>query len=123
MIKIVSDWGSIDRELDRLMLLPGPKGTAILTGTLEGEFAAAVAAVHVETGSLKSSGKQFAEEHEGKWEGHIQFGGESEGVNNPVDYAIYEKARGGPHNFMAPVEAAGPIWVEAVKKTLEPGTE
>ncbi len=31
----------------------------------------------------------------------------SAGINNPVDYAIYEKARGGDHNFMEPVETLG----------------
>ena len=64
-----------------------------------------------------------------KWEGEISYGGPSTGVNNPVDYAIYEAARGvggaggasnakGDHNFMRPLDLLDPEFVEAIVKGL-----
>ncbi len=130
MIRIESDWTAIDAELDRLSELPTEKGKKILQGVLDLAFMTTQEAVHVETGSLKSSGKKedHTEHALHNWEGTITYGGESPGVNNPVDYAIYEKARGvhwmgpssakGDHDFMRPLDLFDPFWIAAVKGAM-----
>ena len=132
MIHIESDWDSIDREIDRIASMPGPKTKALLDTVLDTGFALTQAAVHVQTGSLKSSGdkKSDIDKFDKKWEGEIQYGGPSLGPNNPVDYAIYEKRRGvggaggasdakGDHDFMAGLPALHPAWIAAVKGALK----
>lgn len=69
------------------------------------------AATHIITGSLKASGHTDTDVSENAWTGQIIYGGPLFGVpapgppNDPVDYAIYELARGGAHDFLAPAEA------------------
>ena len=88
--------------------------------------------VHVETGSLKSSGKVGSEvsKIESKWEGTIRYGGPSTGVNNPVDYAIYEKRRGiggaggpsdakGDHDFFGSLPSLHKKYIEAIQIGLK----
>lgn len=55
---------------------------------------------YVPTGSLKNSGN-VESDFDGKvWAGTITYGGSSSGFpNDPVEYAIYEAARGGEHDF------------------------
>lgn len=119
-IRIRSDYSDIDAELDRVEDQPDFRTRAILDGTLDSLAAEVVAATHVETGSLAGSVKANSNTVDAldRWEGEIVVGGESTGINNPVDYAIYEKARGvggaggpsdakGDHNFMAPAELTG----------------
>lgn len=131
MIHIESNWTEIDKEIDRVIGMPGPQAKAFLDAVLELGFGVTQAAVHVETGSLKSSGdhKSNVEPFDKKWEGTIEYGGPSLGPNNPVDYAIYEKARGthwagpssvkGDHDFFAGLPALHPAWVAAVKAGLK----
>lgn len=74
-----------------------------LVGELEAVFAEAYLdtqdKTHIITGSLKASGKKATDFDGNDWEGTISYGGSSGGPNNPVDYAIYEMARGGDHDF------------------------
>jgi hypothetical protein len=74
-------------------------------------FEATQAATHVITGSLKASGHTDTDVTEDSWTGRIIYGGPLFGApapgppNDPVEYAIYEMARGGEHDFLAPAEA------------------
>src|SRR5690606_38051615 len=91
-------------------------------------FAQTQAAVHVITGSLKSSGKATTNFDGDTWEGEITYGGISMGVNNRVTYAIYEKARGahwagpssvkGNHDFMAPLDKLDTLYTKMILKAL-----
>lgn len=54
-------------------------------------FARTVQDVHIETGSLLSSGRVDPIDSTGeRWSGEISYGGTSAGVNNPVRYAVSE---------------------------------
>lgn len=74
-------------------------------------FEATQAATHIITGSLKASGHTNTDVTENAWTGQIIYGGALFGAaspgppHDPVDYAIYELARGGEHDFLAPAEA------------------
>ena len=70
---------------------------------------------YVPTGSLQASGTTETEMTELFWEGTITYGGSSGGFpNDPVDYAIYEMARGGLHDFFGGLEALADERVEHV---------
>ncbi len=131
MIRITSDYSELDRELDRLERMPDVKAQLALDTVLQLGYKETQAATHVETGSLKDSGKvdSSVNKIDKQWEGEITYGGPSSGPNNPVDYAIYEKARGvggaggpsdvkGDHDFMSPLKLMDPMWVAAVKAGL-----
>lgn len=70
---------------------------------------------HVITGSLKASGKMEASTQGNDWSGTITYGGASAGPNNPVDYAIYEMARGGAHDFFGDA----PVYEELMREAVE----
>lgn len=128
MIHISSDYSEIDDELDRLTMLPNGRANHLLDWVLSTGFKLTQAAVHVETGALKASGKKESSVNRiaHVWEGQITYG--SSGSNGPVDYAIYEKARGaggpsdahGDHNFMAPLHSLDPEFRAALKAALRP---
>lgn len=120
MIVITSDYSEVEAELDRCIVQPSPKVIALLEAVLSTGFAATLAAVHIDTGSLKSSAKKESDVsfQTNTWTGTIRFGGPSLGVNNPVDYAIYEKARNGTHDFLAPLEVLDPLYVQSIKEGL-----
>lgn len=93
------DW---EREQDRLMDL----GRVVVEceRTLALQFSAGQAAVHVITGSLRGSEEIDSDFAGGQWTGVISFGGPSPGFqNDPVRYAAYEAARGGPHDYTIPI--------------------
>lgn len=128
MIHIESDYSEIDRELDRLERMPDGKTRLLLDTVLQLGYKETQAAVHIETGSLRDSGKVDSEVNkiDQQWTGEISYGGPSSGPNNPVDYAIYEKARGvggaggpsdmkGDHDFMSPLKLMDPMWIAAIK--------
>lgn len=127
-ITIKSNWKLIDKELNRLDRVP-EEAAANLDIVLAAGFFKTQQSVHIETGSLKSSGKVFSEFKMNEWKGTISYGGPSTGVNNPVTYAIYEKARGttwlgpssvkGDHDFMRPLTKMDEAWVKAIMKALE----
>lgn len=118
MIEIHGDYSQMDHELDRIDSLPDGEMKGLLDAVLAAAFAATQEDVHVETGSLKSSGRTESHSAGAKWQGEIHYGGPSMGPNNPVDYAIYEKARGGPHDFFLPLAAFEDAFAEAVAKGL-----
>lgn len=105
-IYLESDWSEIDAELDRLGRMPDPDMVARLDAGLAELFGFSQTVVHVETASLKGSGKKSSkvDRVRKRWEGEITYGGPSTGVNNPVDYAWYEQRRDDPHDFMKPVQ-------------------
>lgn len=127
VIRLKSNWTQLNHELDRLEKAPA-KAKVYLDAVLTSGFQATQAAVHVETGSLKSSGKKSSSMVGDEWRGEIEYGGVSTGINNPVTYAIYEKARGttwagpssvkGDHNFMAPLDALDSLYVKAILKAM-----
>lgn len=119
-IFITSDYSDLDKEIDRIERMPSRKMIASLDAVLDVGFAEVVANTDVITGSLKSSAKKDSGANAAKqqWEGSIQMGGPSAGVNNPVDYAIYEKARGGEHDFFKGLPGLHPAYIAAILKGL-----
>jgi len=83
---------------------PPVKTILALEQALASGFIATQAHTHVITSSLKFSGTTTSHFDGDTWEGTVEYGGPSTGVNNPVDYAIYERQRGGEHDFMAPLQ-------------------
>jgi hypothetical protein len=69
---------------------------------------------YMPTGSLKLSGRTSSDLDGSEWSGEIRYGGPSAGPNNPVEYAIYEMARGGIHDFFEGLEAFDEQWIEAM---------
>lgn len=119
-VKIIGNYVDVDSTLEKWSHAPTPKGVAALEAVLNTGLGLVKTATHVETGSLKSSETAESERrppHD--WEGTITAGGPSTGVNNPVDYAIYEKRRGGDHDFFEPLDGLTPLWVDAMKKGLD----
>lgn len=125
-IRIRSRWGPIDRELNRIGNMPDARTIAQLDRVLSAGFKATQAAVHVKTGSLKSSGEKDSafQQATKEWKGEISYGGVSLGPNNPVDYAIYEMRRHpdelGDHDFMRPLSAYHLAFLDALLKGLAP---
>lgn len=105
-------------ETRRLQRLPREKDKVKLDRVLHSGFVGSQAIVHVETGSLKSSGREKSDRTRRRWTGEISYGGPSAGPNNPVDYAIYEKARGDSHDFMANTHLLHEMYVKQIKEIL-----
>ena len=76
----------------------------------ESIFQATQEYTHVQTGSLRSSGKIHIsyDATRAVLEAEIVYGGPSTGVHNPVKYSVYEASRGPEHNPLTPLYAAGP---------------
>jgi hypothetical protein len=119
-IHFTSDWSEVDRELDRLIGMPDPKAVAKLDAVLKAHETLVLLEVHVDTGSLKASIKSKAEVKLDTWIGTISAGGPSTGVKNPVKYAIYEKRRGGDHDFFGNLHLLKSMTVDAIKEALHP---
>lgn len=120
-IKLDIDWSEMDEEIDRLGKMPDAKMSASLEAGLEELFGMSQTVVHIETASLKGSGKRSSESDRvrHKWHGEITYGGESPGVNNPVEYAWYEQRRDDVHDFMKPVHMlAEQVLAEAILRGL-----
>lgn len=116
-IILKSDWRSIEREFDRLEH-SAERAAVYLDAVLNAGFRATQGAVHVITGSLKTSGKKSSSFDGDTWRGEISYGGVSLGINNPVTYAIYEKARDGDHDFFSPLYALDSVYVRAILRAL-----
>lgn len=98
------DLSSAGRELDRLARGPAPRIVLGLESVFLAAFQETQQIVHVITGSLRGSGKPETSFDGEAWEGTVFYGGASPGFpNDPVNYAIYELARGGSHNFFGPM--------------------
>lgn len=119
MIKIFGDYHEIEDEMDRLEDLPNAKTNMLLDTVLKSVEGLVVGQVHIDTDSLRQSAKTDSNERGAKWIGTLTMGGESTGVNNPVDYAIYEKRRGGAHDFFNGIEVFHAAWVAAIKLGLK----
>lgn len=118
MIKIQRSSNGVEEEINRLANGPTLADLEKFEGVLISQFAATQTAVHIQTGSLKSSGKVSSEASENKWEGNISYGGPSTGIHNPVDYAEYERERDGSHDFLAPAKAMDSYYEQAMKAFL-----
>lgn len=87
--------------------------------TMQG-LLATQAAVHIITGSLKASGRTETDFDGWTWEGAIVYGGPSGGApNDPVDYAIYELARGGTHDWFSVLGGFEQQYLDAVEQHFE----
>jgi hypothetical protein len=113
-----SDWSGIEKELKRLKSIPTTTDKRRLDRVLEFGLSRTRQDVHIETGSLRSSGKAKSVMLLGRYSGTLRYGGPSAGINNPVDYAIFELDRGGPHDFMRSTALLHPLWVEAIKEIM-----
>lgn len=103
MITIRSD---IEKMLSEVRRLANPLGdNSTLSDTFEAiittQFQLTQKAVHIQTGSLKSSGKLDTDKDGNSWKGVISYGGISSGIHNPVRYAGHELERGGLHDYMS----------------------
>ena len=106
----------VERHLDHLEKAPTAKDKVKLKAILNDQLKLVVDFTHVKTGSLKSSMTAEDKTVRSKWYGTIEAGGPSLGVNNPVDYAIYEYRRGGHHNFMALTKTVEKFYIQAIKE-------
>ncbi len=118
MIRIERASNDIEKEIDRLADGPTLSDLLKFESVLANQFRATQAAVHVITQSLKLSGKMSSSSNNNKWMGDIVYGGPSEGINNPVDYAEYERERDGSHDFLAPAEALSDEYIQAMNSFL-----
>lgn len=70
---------------------------------------------YVPTGSLRNSGRTSTTFDGDTFVGEITYGGPSPGFpNDPVEYAIYEMARGGEHDFLGGLTAFHEAYLEAL---------
>jgi hypothetical protein len=119
MIKIELIDDGIFKEIDRLSEGLSLEDRMRFEAILVRQFQATQAAVHVITRSLKTSGKFNSEGDSNSWKGEITYGGRSKGIHNPVDYAEYERERGGAHDFLRPAQAMEAAYEAAIREFLE----
>lgn len=108
-------------EVERIGSSPSFKTIGRLEQVTASGFAATQAAVHVITGSLKMSGRTETDFDGKQWRATYLYGGPSPGVNNPVDYAIYELARGGDHYWFRVLDAFEGQYLNAVESHFSGG--
>lgn len=79
-----------------------------LLNALDATFDMTQELVHIITGSLRGSGrKEIEQTGAATFRVAVIYGGPAPGFpNDPVDYAIFEMARGGSHDFMTPAVVA-----------------
>lgn len=116
MIVITSNIQDADRAIARLENMPTPEMTAKLDALFEASFAEAEARVHILSGSLKASGKESTSSGDNQWEGEMRWGGPS--APHEVDYAIYEKARHGAHDWLAEMPGYDHAYVALIREAL-----
>lgn len=118
--EIKSDWSKIKKEFKRLRGIPTAADKRKLDFVLTSAMNKAQMQTHIDTGSLISSFKLDSAVFGKIYIGEFEAGGSSYGINNPVDYAIYEAGRGGEHNFMRGVKSQfHPMWVVTIKEILK----
>lgn len=103
---------SLDREH------PSRKFLQTLDSLLFAAFQATQAMVHIDTHSLRASGKYSSYYNPAmrEWEGKITYGGASPGsYHDPVRYAVYEASRNGSHDFMTPAYASEPTFEALIR--------
>jgi len=119
VIKIERTYAGIEAEVNRLADGPSSADLLAFEIVLEDQFRATQAAVHVITRSLKGSGRSEFKMDNNSWEGEISYGGPTTGINNPVDYAEYEREREGAHDFLAPAERLSSGYIRAMQEFFE----
>lgn len=117
---ITVDVGGADRELRRLEHGFDLEDLAAFEAVLTAQFQATQQAVHVRTGKLKASGTISSRTSEHAWHGEISYSAIRPASRNsgPADYAPYEQARGGAHDFIAPAEALDGAYEGVVMRFL-----
>lgn len=117
--------GTLREIIGMMRDVSGPPSFRVIYGlekALQDAFMDTQARTHIITGSLKASGKTNSEFDGELWEGEITYGGElwespTPGPpNNPVDYAIFEMARGGEHDFFAGISAYEDDFEDAINE-------
>lgn len=116
MIVITSNYSDMDKELDRLESMPTPKMILGLETVLELGFTTSQAAVHVDTGRLKASGKKISKANKGDWKGEFSFKARN---NEGTTYGIYERDRGGSHDFFNQVALLKELFKAAIVAGLK----
>jgi hypothetical protein len=120
-----SDWLA---ELHRLADGPDLHDLLRLEAVLTEQFELTQQYVHVITGSLRASGKIHSDMHGHLWEGEITYGGQSNAIIDPVNYARREQSRGvsdvigvtgggdehGDHDFMRPLGGEQHGYLQAI---------
>jgi hypothetical protein len=102
-VNVSCDDHEVTDELDRLIKGPDFRTIGEFESTMLGVLGEIEAIVHIETGSLKSTGRLETSYVGYAWAGTIHYGGAAPGmINDPVYYGVYELARGGTHFFFAP---------------------
>ncbi len=119
MIKVYTVNDGIEKEIDRLANGPTPADFLKFEAVLAQQFQDTQRTVHVVTRSLKSSGKVNSSSGGNSWKGEITYGGQSEGIHNPVDYAEFEREREGAHDFLAPAIGISDSYIAAMNAFLE----
>jgi hypothetical protein len=113
-IREVKGTDTLDSWIVRLEEAAKPesyKSTSLLEALLSAAFADTQVRTHVISGSLKASGKTESDFDGNVWSGKIEYGGVLFKApvpgppRDPVDYAIYEMARGGSHDFFGGLPA------------------
>lgn len=115
----------IINEVDRISNKVSFRTIAAIRQVHKAAFADTQARVHapgnpgspnyVPTGSLRNSGRTSTSFDGSTFEGTISYGGPSPGFpNDPVEYAIYEMARGGEHDFLGGIVKFHEAYLEAV---------
>lgn len=116
MININSNIDNIIAELRRLANPMGNESSLPdkLEAVLITQFQITQRAVHIQTGSLRSSGDVDSRQTRNSWRGSISYGGSSSGIHNPVRYAGHELERGGTHNYMSEAVDFGRFYGPAI---------
>lgn len=100
----VDDWIADLKEWEG----PPHKATVKFEALLQAAYVDTQARTHILTGSLKATGRAESDFDGEVWTGTIEYGGAlwrppmgPGPAKDPVDYAIYEMARGGEHDFFS----------------------
>jgi hypothetical protein len=119
MIHIERITSGVEKEIDRLADGPTLIDLEKFENVLLLQYVATQQAVHVQTRSLKNSGKIASSTGQNSWEGIISYGGPAPGsIHNPVDYAEFERERDGNHDFLAPTKGLEAYYVQAMNEFL-----
>lgn len=110
--------GDMIEAVEHIENPPSFRTIGALENVLRSAFVETQAFTHVITGSLKSTGRTSSSFDGHEWEGNISYGGLSGGPNNPVQYALYERNRGGEHDFYRNLPLYHDAYVEAVQSHL-----
>jgi hypothetical protein len=116
-INVVGLDGMID-AMDRVAN-PSFMATQHLEEVLDMAYAHTQMQTDIITGRLKASGRTSSDFNGKKWTGKLEYGGADyipPGYSTPAYYGIYEKARGGQHDFMAGLEVYADKFGDAMTK-------